>query len=188
MKLLVLFASLALATNLASGDTVWTDRLDDASRWPVVENYENGLDIQFGHSGLSVVGVKEAAGKPDTGWHIRSVRTRIPRRSPKFALSFRMASDITSRTTSGGKENLTTFVRWFDANGCVLGTDGFMPGIRKGDFEKYCLIGEMPEGAAAFEVQLGFDFPNLSNGFLGKFRTLSKPHVGMVKQVTRMLF
>ena len=116
MKLLVLFASFALATSLASGETVWTDRLDDASRWPVVENYENGLDIQFGHSGLSVVGVKEAAGKPDTGWHIRSVRTRIPRRSPKFALSFRMASDITSRTTSGSKENLTNFVRWFDAN------------------------------------------------------------------------
>ncbi|MBR2838654.1 MAG: hypothetical protein IKE55_07725 [Kiritimatiellae bacterium] len=157
-------AALALATNMAYGETVWTDRLDDASRWPVVQNYDNGLDIQFGDGGLSVVGVKEAAGKPDTGWHVRSVLTKLPHRSPKFALSFRMASDVTSRTVKGGKDSLTTFVRWYDETGRVLGTDGFMPGIRKGGFEKFRLVGRMPDGAAAFEVQLGFDFPNLSKG------------------------
>ena len=164
MKLFAHITALLLATNMASGETIWKDRLDDVSRWPVVENYNEGLDIKFGHGGLSVAGVKEAAGRPDTGWHIRSVRTRLPRRSSKFALSFLMASDVTSRTTKGGKESLITYIRWFDDAGSVLGTDGFMPGVRKGGFEKFRLVGKMPEDATAFEVQMGFDFPNLNKG------------------------
>lgn len=168
MRLAAVMFVAIVAADSAFAEVVWKDIFDDASKWPDVYNYQDNLELRFG---VATNGAKSALvvscvnpGKdPDTAWRVRSARIPLAKTAPKFGFSFYVHSEV-GRAFVAGTENSTTAVIWFDAAGREIGRNRMMPGLRKGGYNKVRLVGEIPPKAAAFEVQIGFDGPDIPKG------------------------
>ena len=169
MEKTILMLSLAFAGLLASGEELWKNLLDDPADWPEAKAYQDSVRLEFGvpvegtKRALRVTGRRKAdAPDKDTAWHVRSKRIPLPRKSPKFRLTFSVKSEKTHRFTQGTGHSSAIF--WYDADGREIAHDGVMLGLRKGGFLPWTLVGRVPERATAFEVQVGLDDPDLAFG------------------------
>ena len=157
---------MACATPLV-GETVWRDGFADRRCWPVCEDYDGSVRISFGaktpggRPALTVTGT--ATGKCDTAWRVRSSRVALPRSAPKFELKYDEGAVNLRRERVTADYRWTTMLVWYAAGGREVGKRLFASGIRPGDW-KVRLVDELPPEAAAFELQLGFDGPELPTG------------------------
>lgn len=161
------FAFLSAATAFASGTVVWRASFDDASSCPVISNYQNRVQFAFGQrrpgveSTALVVG-GTATGACDTAWCVRMGRVRLPAPAPKFALTFvEGAKGVRKRMVTG--EDYDSGISWYDAAGREIGRSRFFSAIRPGHW-KVGYSDVIPKGATAFELQLGFDGPDIPLG------------------------
>ena len=167
-KVSLCFVAGCFAAASAFGEVVWKDSFKTSANWPVVYNYQNNLELRFGVATNSaksalVVSCVNPGTDSDTAWSVHSKRITLPRTAPKFGFSFYVHSDV-GRDFVAGSERSTTALVWFDAVGMEVGRSCMMPGLRKGGYNKVRLVGEIPPGAAAFEVQIGFDGPDIPKG------------------------
>ena len=168
--------SAAIALAAAAGEwngTVWSDSFESGAAWPERRTYpkSGGKDVRFSFgssagdfkSTLHVTGTY--TGKCDTAWHVRSQRVALPcAATPKYALSFSVCgSDRYTQPATGGDWRSCLF--WYDANGAEL-TRAAQPMtiIPGGGFGRIRATDAVPEGAAAFAVQFGWNSPNVCEG------------------------
>ena len=158
---------LAACGTAVAAEPVWRDSFSDRSVWPVCENYDGSVRMSFGGRGggdgprLVVSG--SSTGKCDTAWRVRTGRISLPRSAPKFLLEFSEGSKGVRKEFVTADYRWKTMLVWYGADGCEVGRRLFTSGIRPGSW-KVRLVDELPSAARAFELQLGFDSPDLRQG------------------------
>ena len=180
-RILLVAACLQAVTSFATGRVVWTSSFADKAEWPDVANYQDRVRVSFGESRTAAVSALvvggTATGKVDTAWHVRSKRIRLASSDPKFALTFvEGAAGIRKRKPDGVKE-FDSAVCWFDDSGKEIGRSRFFSSVRPGHWE-VSYVDEIPKGATAFEIQLGYDAPDVPLGTEIYFGDLRMKTVG----------
>lgn len=167
---------LAFSGHCLWGGVVWHDDFTDRNRWPVCEDYDGSVRISFGRRSadgspaLCVTGT--ATGRCDTAWRVRSERVVLPRRSPKFGLRFTESAVNLRRELVTANYRWTTMLVWYGPDGRETGRRLFASGIRPGTWD-VSLVDVLPQTAAAFELQLGFDGPDMPAGTEVRFADVS---------------
>ena len=151
--------------DFSSRETKWTGTV-----------HEKLIKVEFGakgrnFTGLLVTGVNGA--KIDTAWNIRSPRIVLPeKRKPYFVLSFDVAPDVELAYTSEQGVQWQNVVFWYDAAGKPYGRCPLGFTAKAGDFQTVRVAGRIPPDAASFEIQIGFDVPNLWGGSSVAYKSL----------------
>ena len=144
------------------GTAVFADSFNTKGAW-TLRNYGNRLKVTQSAEGLRLDG---PTGKCDTAWSVRSKRFPVAADGRSYRLSFRL------RGTSRRIQNPATVghgweggLFWYDKSGKEIAAEPveytahadntFVASVRRG---------KVPSGAAAFEVQVGFDAPNIDCG------------------------
>jgi len=151
----------------AVAETVWCDSFADRSAWPVCEDYDGSIRITFGcegpDGGSRMVVSGTSTGKCDTAWCVRTGRILLPRQAPKFRLRFSEGAKGVRKELVTADYRWKTMLVWYGADGKETGRRLFASGVRPGRWEVR-LVDELPPSARAFELQLGFDAPDLRQG------------------------
>lgn len=112
----------------------------------------------------------------DTAWYMPSNKAAVPAGSGVFAFDFEIYADrdwMPPVPTDTWRCHLT----WYDANDAVMKakawidtlgvqheTEQFDCIFKKGNYEKFRIVGEVPEGATAVTIGFGTDGPNVNPG------------------------
>ncbi len=165
-----------------SGSPLFHDAFETSDKWLNVNNYTELLDIDFGkeHDGvktLFITRTKEsdpnAEFPNDSAWNIFTGKKSLEgvRVCGEFVLRFEtMASKkIDESSNEGGYHSGIT---WFDANGEKIATT-LTPIATGVQAVEQVFSGVIPEGAVFYEIQLGFDIPNIEIGEWFVVRSLS---------------
>ena len=156
------------------GETVWTS--DFTSGWSVFNNYDNHLEITFGgeHRGRKGVVVRGfETNRTDTAWSVRSDPVKLTKRGPTCIITFDLACDREVKDVGCNTEVHRTAVLWLDAAGKRIDAERIPVKMAEGDYGRVRFRGKIPAGAAAFQIQLGFDGPNLINGQKAAYANLA---------------
>ena len=160
-----------------AGRALFTEAFDSSStRWTSA-SHEGRIEVRFGakvrnYAALVVTGVHSA--QVDTAWSVRSPRIVLPERRDKyFAVSFDIATDTNLSSTAEQLVQWQNVVFWFDCDGAKYAKTHLSFAAASGDFRTVRMSGEIPPDAAACEIQLGFDGPNLPLGKSVAYRDLS---------------
>lgn len=157
------------ATNAPHGRVILTDAFGaDGILKSEIGNYQNLLKITFGAEYLGekcLVVSGEELDKIDTAWSVKSERIPLPEKAPSFTIVFETASDAPIKATSATSGNhWRNAICWFNAAGEPCGEQIFHYVIGVGKFGETSVSGEIPQEAASFSIQFGFDIPNVDQG------------------------
>lgn len=166
-----------------SGEIVFSDTFAASDVWkPEVENYQNLLKIQFdkeflGTSTLFISG--EGVPKTDTAWGVRSVPVPLPdawkEKGSEFVLTVHFCTNVRLIGEMDPGDSYRNHLIWFDKDGNLCGKQQFsyISETSPTHFTEAQIYGTVPENAASFEIQLGFDRPNVDEGRFIAFRKIS---------------
>ena len=160
------FAAPIYTDDFASRETKWTSTV-----------HQDLVKVEFGakgrnFTGLLVTGVHTA--KIDTAWCVRSRRVTLPEkgRTAYFVVSFDVAPDVVLDYTSEQGLQWQNVLLWYDAEGKPYGRFPLCFTASAGDFRTIRIAGALPPDVASFEIQLGFDGPNLWGGNTVAYKNL----------------
>ena len=145
------------------GVVVRTDMFADATIWKKPGIYRNALVFTQACGRVSVVGKVVASGTYDTAWGLAMKPQPLTAKGPWYALSFGIASKPRLHKTRGGP-TYSTAVVWYDAAGKEIAREPISLRSRLDERRRAVHLGRIPEAAARFAVNVGFDWPNLLKG------------------------
>ena len=127
------------------------------------DSYKNRLKIEMGaRAGESFCRLEgDEAGK-DTAWFVRSPRVSLTAAGERFFLSFALETTRAMKLQGGMDKPWRSALYWYDAKGKPLAPVP-LNFIAAGSTVAV-VDGNVPKGAAACEVQIGFDSPNIGAG------------------------
>ena len=160
------------------GVAVRTNMFADLSLWKKPAIYRNALVLTQACGRVTVSRPVVADGLIDTAWGLETIQMPLTTKGTWYALSFGIASEPRLRTTRGDPPHATA-VLWYDADGKKIARE---PLSLRSCLEARRLsvhMGRIPEGAARFAIQIGFDWPNLRKG---DFVTLDSLDLRVLKQ------
>jgi len=150
-------AAPVFSESFSSRETKWTPRI-----------HQNLVRVDFGAKGRNFTGLVVtglSTSKVDTAWSIRSPKIALPKeRKPFFVLSFDISPDLLLDYTSEQGVQWQNALSWYGADGKPYGRFPICFAAAAGDFRTVRVAGAVPPDAASFEIQLGFDGPNLWGG------------------------
>lgn len=156
-----------------SGKAVFHSSFESNEKTPLQDNYENLLDFEFGKeykgaNSLFITRTKEedpnAQYPKDTAWNVATNKISLDGVEPGSSYVVR----ITTVASKDLKESsrIGTYcsrVCWYDANGAEIGYK--LTPIEAGNLPaQQWFGGVVPENAASYDIQLGFDDPNIEVG------------------------
>ena len=138
-----------MAADALSRQAFWTDK-----------NYEGQLGVAHVEGkGFCLTGASKMC---DTAWHTHSQTVPLKGGCPRYRLAFRVDSTITINDMGKDGETWSSFIHWFGADGAKLSSTPVYYTALKRRRTDIALYGDIPKGAAAYVVQLGFDRPNIT--------------------------
>ena len=142
----------------------------DAVTWKS-DSYKNRLKIEFGRKdGDSYCRLAGDAEGKDTAWFVRSPRFPLTSTGERFFLSFALETTRAMKLQGGMDKPWRSAIYWYDAKGGALAP---VPLNYTAAGSTVAVVsGDVPKGAAACEVQIGFDSPNIGAGHSLKFSRL----------------
>ncbi|MBP5639166.1 MAG: hypothetical protein J6X55_06790, partial [Victivallales bacterium] len=158
--------------DFAKHEPVWNAKED--------RNYENRCVITFGaekYGRKCLLVTHVVPGQTcDTAWEVVSLKQEYKGKPGKFVMDLDVCSDI-SFANMRLDEGYGTQVKWFDAAGKSLGVQKVKLDSMNGMYFTCRGEGDIPQGAAAFILTIGFDTPNVNPD---KFFAISKVRLGRV--------
>ena len=145
------------------GVAVRTDMFADASIWKKPEIYRGALVFTQACGRVSVVGKVVASGTYDTAWGLAMKPQPLTAKGRWYALSFGIASKPRLHKTRGGP-TYSSAVVWYDAARKEIAREPLSLRSRLDERRRAVHLGRIPDGAAHFAVNVGFDWPNLLKG------------------------
>ncbi|MBR5758506.1 MAG: hypothetical protein IKX88_07915 [Thermoguttaceae bacterium] len=165
-----------------SGTPIFFDRFESSDVWPTINNYQNLLDVEFNKEYDGVNSLVITRSKPlDEGVEFPrdtaiSVSTDVRPfekdcSGREYVLRF---ESIASKQIVGSAQGPTysSLVRWFDSNNEEISsqTFSFLADLSSG---QKVVSGRIPDGTVGYEIQLGFDVPNIEQGEFAVVRCVS---------------
>ncbi|MBO5940002.1 MAG: hypothetical protein J6R18_02255 [Kiritimatiellae bacterium] len=144
------------------GKVIYADMLANGKLWRnrvVDSNYNNKLRISREGGTLSVYGT-ESKKTSDTAWSVKTKPLPLAAKGLGYAFAFEIESNMDLRAT-GGSDNYSSFVEWYDHAGKVIMKDPFPLRAVKVGKGRQVFVGSVPLAAESFAVQFGFDRPNI---------------------------
>jgi len=146
-----------------------------------VANYENRLTILLGTNtpcGAEALYVGGATNTRDTAWKCALAEPRKLSRKAKayvFTVDVCTSLDVYHPSTRG--DGWTCSITWFGADGKKVSSEALqIKACRPKDWKRIWRTGRIPDGAAAYSFQLGYDSPNVGPG---KFLAFRRPVLGL---------
>ena len=183
--------TLALAVRMAVASPLFTDDFSSRDTKWTAAIHEGLVKVEFGakgrnFTGLLVTGVNDT--KIDTAWSVRSPRILLPqKRKPCFVLSFDVSPDIELTYTSEQGVQWQNVIFWYDEEGKQYGRFPLGFTVTAGEFQSVLVAGDVPPDAASFEIQIGFDGPNLWGGNTVAYKNMSFSLADSVKAAKKKL-
>ena len=144
------------------GGAVRTDMFADATIWKKPNIYRGALVFTQACGRVSVSG-KISTNNYDTAWGLAMKPQPLTVKGPWYALSFYIASKPRLHKTRGGP-TYSTAVVWYDAAGKEIAREPISLRSRLDERRRAVHLGRIPDAAARFAVNVGFDWPNLLKG------------------------
>ncbi len=156
-----------------SGTVVFYDRFESPTAWSKVNNYQNLLNLDFGGVQNGVKSLLITRSKPldenvefpkDTAFAISTDVRPVEQtwRGQEYVLRL---ETVASKQIVGSAQgdSYGSSIRWVDENNKVILTKSFafLADVATGQKVVY---GTIPEKAIGYEIQLGFDVPNIEPG------------------------
>lgn len=148
-----------------AGEKLALAPLADAKAWRF-KNYLGRLRPEFGKTfgGRECLYIGGTEKKHDAAWNVVSPRMRLSVPGDRWRLTFVLSAPMRVFGELGEKDDYCTCVRWFGDDGRVVATTPFVFHAVPGGWTECAVDGDVPDGAAAAEFQLGFDTPNIAPG------------------------
>lgn len=156
------------------------------TRWDAskTKNYLNRLKIKFGEKKNGVTCLLVTGAEKDTAWQIST--KKIPYKGPAatpFTITLKACASKPLPVLDNG--GYSTNVIWYDAKNNMLAINPFQYKIKGDQFAEYRTCGMIPEGAASFAIELGFDVPDVQKDNYAAFSEIvmgyEKPETPFVK-------
>ena len=144
------------------GVAVRTDMFADATIWKKPNIYRGALVFTQACGRVSVSG-KISTNNYDTAWGLAMKPQPLTAKGPWYALSFGIASKPRLHKTRGGP-TYSSAVVWYDADGKEIAREPISLRSRLDERRRAVHLGRIPDAAARFAVNVGFDWPNLLKG------------------------
>ncbi len=173
------------------GRPVFSDRFETSDAWPEIVNYRDVLDMEFGaerdgRSALFVTRTSELnPDDPDdyvTAWNVSSSRRPIDARCVGRDYALRMESVSSKRTLGCAADDRTWRggIEWRDQSEELIVAEPFLYDSATQPKESV-LYGTVPDGAAFYEIRIGFDIPDFAPGDFTALQSVSLEIVDPVK-------
>ena len=135
------------------------------------DSYKNRLKIEFvrkvGETSCVLTG--DEKGK-DTAWFVRSPRVELSGNGEQFILSFALETTRPMKLQGGMDKPWRSAIYWYGEKGKSLAPTP-LNYIAAGTTVA-AINGDIPDGAKSFELQIGFDSPNIGAGHRLEFSRL----------------
>ena len=133
-----------------------------AKTWKI-DSYKNRLKIEMEErNGESFCTLKGDENGKDTAWFVRSPRVPLTAAGERFFLSFALETTRAMKLQGGMDKPWRSALYWYDVKGNPLSP---VPLNFIAAGSTFAVVdGNVPKGAAACEVQIGFDSPNIGAG------------------------
>ncbi|MBR4753221.1 MAG: hypothetical protein IK077_15850 [Thermoguttaceae bacterium] len=173
------------------GRPIFSDRFETADAWPEIVNYRGVLEMRFGaenddQSSLFVTRTSEL--NPDdpedyvTAWNVSTSRRPLAPRYVGRDYALRMESVSSKRTLGCAADDRTWRggIEWYDESEELIEAQPFLYDSSTQPKE-IVLYGTIPEGAAFYEIRIGFDIPDFAPGDFTALRSVSLQIIDPVK-------
>lgn len=165
-----------------SGTSIFYDCFESPDAWPKINNYQNLLDITFNkkHNGIKSLLISRS--KPlddgaefpkDTAVAISTDVRALDKNWSGREFVLRLETVASKQIVGSAQgETYSSSIRWFDANSEEISskTFSFLADLSSG---QKVVAGLIPENTVGYEIQLGFDVPNIEPGEFAVVRSVS---------------
>ena len=126
-------------------------------------NHDSRIGIEIGGVRDGVKGLcLDGSAKPcDTAWSAKSGRIPLRAKGRRYRLGFGIDTTIAIKLPNGDGENWRSTILWYGADGSEIAKSPIAYSVPKGQRRNIVQLGDIPEGAASFVLQMGFDGPNI---------------------------
>ena len=155
------------------GAAVVADGFSEKDFFKVQGLSRKSLSLEMDGNGGALKLRSIATNMVDTYWSVISRQVPLPEGTRRrFALSFEVETDIL--LSCGAHENgiWRNLVFWYDGEGRELGAHPIVFSVSGSGSKQVRIEGEIPDNAAKFCLQLGFDAPNITPGKRVDYRRL----------------
>ena len=138
------------------------DAFSDRGFWTLA-NFENRVRIEVGgvRDGTTGLCVDGSANTCDTAWSATSGRVPLKGAGRRFRLGFAVDTTIGFTLPNGDGESWRSTIFWHGADGSEVAKTPVALSVQKGQRTYVSMYGDIPAGAVAFSLRLGFDWPNV---------------------------
>lgn len=127
------------------------------------DSYKNRLKIDFTQKGGETLCILTGDEKSkDTAWFVHSPRVELTGKGERFILSFTLDTTRPMKLQGGMDKPWRSALYWYGAKGEALAPTP-LNYIAAGSTVA-AINGDIPSGAKSFELQIGFDSPNIGAG------------------------
>ncbi len=128
-----------------------------------IQNFEKRLGIEVGGEREGVTGlcIEGSAKTCDTAWSATSGQVPLKGKGCRYRLAFRIFTTTTVKLPNGDGESWRSTIFWHAADGKRLSSVPIAFFAQGGLRTDVAVQGDIPTGAAAFSLRLGFDRPNI---------------------------
>ena len=126
-------------------------------------NYDNRLGMEVGgvRDGVTGLCLDGSAKTCDTAWSATSVKVPLKGAGRRYRLGFAIDTTIGISLPNSDGESWRSMIFWHDADGKEMAKAPIAYSVQKGQRTEVAVYGDIPEGAVAFSLRLGFDWPNI---------------------------
>mgnify|MGYP003749317655 CR=1 FL=1 len=165
-----------------SGESIFVERFESGDACPEINNYQGLLDIEFGKEFSDVRSLLITRTKPlvegvefpkDTALAVATGARSLSEDFSGCEFVLRLETIAAKQVVGSAQgDTYSSWIRWYDVNNEVIETNTFTF-LADRFVSQNTIVGTVPIAAAAYEIQLGFDTPNIEINEFVAIRSVS---------------